>query len=76
MLKKLIVCNKSLPTHREGDAVYIELNTGTPDMAVKREGGSIRVHWGVTIGFTNVLWHKILRIFKKDSQKYVVHTST
>ena len=47
-LKKLIIWNKALLTYREGDAVYIEFNTGTPDMIGKREGGDIRVQGGLT----------------------------
>ena len=34
-VEKLIVWHKSLSTYREGDEVYMELNTGHPDMVGK-----------------------------------------
>ena len=34
-VENIIVCHKSLPTYREGDEVYIEFNTGHPDMVGK-----------------------------------------
>ena len=34
-VERLIVWHKSLPTYREGDAVYIEFKTGHPDMVGK-----------------------------------------
>ena len=47
--------HKSPPTYREGDTVYTEFKTGTPDMLVKEEGGTIKVQGGVTNGVANVL---------------------
>ena len=47
--------HKSLPTYREGDAVYIEFNTGPPYMVGKVEVGDIGVQVGITNGVTNVL---------------------
>ena len=34
-VEKLIVCHKALPMYREGDTVYIEFNTGHPDILGK-----------------------------------------
>ena len=42
--------HKSLTTYIEGDAVYMKLKTGTPDMVVKGGGINIRVQGGVTNG--------------------------
>ena len=76
-VEKLIVCHKALTTYREGDAVYIEFKTGSPDMLSNWEGGAIGVQGCVTNGVANVLLHKILRRVKtKNGQNTVVHTST
>ena len=45
----------ALPTYRKGDAVYIKLNTGHPDMLGKVEGSDIGIQGGVTNGVANVL---------------------
>ena len=39
----------------EGDVMYIEFNTGTPDMVSKGGGGAIGVQVGITNGVANVL---------------------
>ena len=44
----MIVWYKELPTYREGNAVYIQLKTGHPDMVGKWEVGDIVVQGGVT----------------------------
>ena len=57
--------------------MYIEFNTGTPDVVVKGVGGNIGVQLGVTNDVANMLWHKILRrVTTKKGQNTVVHTST
>ena len=40
--------HKALPTYIEGDAVYIEFNTGSTDMVGNGEGGAIGLQVGVT----------------------------
>ena len=64
VLKNLMLWHKALPTYREGDAVYIELRTSTPDMVGKREGRAIKVQAGVTNDVANVLLHEIIRRVK------------
>ena len=47
-VEKLIVWHTVLTTYTEGDMVYIEINTGHPDMVGKCEVGDIGVQGGVT----------------------------
>ena len=76
-VEKLIVWQKSLATYREGDAVYIELNTRSTDMIGNGEGVAVGVQGGVTNGVANVLWNKILRRVKtKMGKNTVVKNST
>ena len=48
-MEKLIAWQKALQTYREGDTVYIEFNTGHPDIVSKWEVGDIGVKGGVEI---------------------------
>ena len=43
-----------MTAHREGDALYIELNTGHLSMVGKGEGGATGVQGYVTNGVANV----------------------
>ena len=49
------MCHKEPPNYTEGDVVYIEFNTGTPDMVSKGEGGAIGVQGSITNDVANVL---------------------
>ena len=56
--------------------MYIEFNTGHPDMVDKGEGGAIGVQGGATNGVANVLRNKFLRSFQtKMGQNTVGKTS-
>ena len=67
--EKLVVCRKALPTYIEGDAMYIEFNTGHPDMVGKWKLGGIGVHGGVTSGVAKVKRIKKSEYFKQKSVK-------
>ena len=76
-VQNLIVWHKALPAYREGDVVYIEFNTGHPDMLGKWEVSDTVLQGGVTNCVAGLKWIKIARKFQtKKCQNTVVHTST
>ena len=76
-VENLIVWHKSLSNYIKDDDVYIELNTGHPDMLGKYEIGDIIVQGGVTNGVAKVKQRKSLKKFKtKNGQNTVVRNST
>ena len=46
--------HKEIPTYREVNAVYNELNNDHPDMVSEGGGGGIGVNIGATNGLANV----------------------
>ena len=61
-----------MPNYREVDAVYIEFNTGHPDIVGEWEVRDIGMQGGATNGVSKVKWIKILRKFKKKVSKYYI----
>ena len=52
--EKLIVRHKAMPNYREVDAVYIEFNTGHPDIVGEWEVRDIGMQGGATNGVSKV----------------------
>ena len=66
--------HKALPTYRYSGVVYIQFNTGHPDMVGKWEVVGIGVQLGVTNGVAKVKLIKIIIKLQTKSVKILQYT--